>query len=74
MVRKDVKEQLRGIIRREMASCMGEEGDQLSTSRERLKKQYLGYGYEVDEDREKRGLSTYVDRTIMETVSGPSLG
>lgn len=68
MVRKDVKEQLRGIIRREMAACMGEEGDQLSTSRERLKKQYLGYGYEVDEDREKRGLSTYVDRTVMETV------
>ena len=68
MVRKDVKEQLRGIIRREMASCMGEEGDQLSTSRERLKKQYLGYGYGVDEDREKRGLSTYVDRTVMETV------
>lgn len=68
MAKKDVKEQLRGIIQRELDACMGTEGDQLSSSRERLKMQYLGYGYDVDDDRRKRSLSTYVDRTVMETV------
>ena len=68
MAKKDVKEQLRGIIQRELDACMGKDGDQLSSSRERLKMQYLGYGYDVDDDRRKRSLSTYVDRTVMETV------
>ena len=48
--------------------CMGAEGTPLSQARVALKRRYLGYGYEADAERRERGLSTYVDRTVMETV------
>ncbi len=66
--KKDIKDKLRGVIRREMESCMGRDGSRLSSERADLKRMYLGYGYSIDDDREARGLSTYVDRTVMETV------
>ena len=40
MAKKDVKEQLRGIIQRELDASKGTEGDQLSSSRERQEMQY----------------------------------
>ena len=64
----DIQDKIRKIIIRESATAIGTPGGQLSVDRARLKKRYLGYGYAVDEDREKRRLSTYVDRTVMETV------
>lgn len=64
----ELKERIRKIIIRESASAVGTAGDKLSAERVKLKKRYLGYGYSVDEGREKRRLSTYVDRTVMETV------
>ncbi len=64
----DIEDKVRKIIIRESASAIGAPGGQLSADRAKLKKRYLGYGYSVDEDREKRSLSTYVDRTVMETV------
>ena len=64
----DIQDKIRKIIIRESATAIGTPGGQLSADRARLKKRYLGYGYGVDEDREKRRLSTYVDRTVMETV------
>lgn len=68
MQKADIKSKLRGVIRREVENCMGREGSKLSSERADLKRMYLGYGYSVDDDREERGLSTYVDRTVMETV------
>lgn len=65
---KKLKEKLRRIILRETEACMGKEGGKLSETRAELKRKYLGYGYKVDEDRAERGLSTYIDRTVMETV------
>lgn len=65
---RDIEDKVRKIIIRESASAIGAPGGQLSADRAKLKKRYLGYGYSVDEDREKRSLSTYVDRTVMETV------
>ena len=55
-------------IRREMWHSMGREGGQLSVDRTQLKRRYLGYGYQGDDERKARQLSTYVDRTVMETV------
>ena len=63
-----LKEEIRRVIVRETEACMGVEGSKLSGARTTLKKRYLGYGYTVDDDRENKGLSTYVDRTVMETV------
>jgi hypothetical protein len=63
-----LKEKLRKIIVRESEACMGKDGSKLSQVRTSLKSKYLGHGYEVDESRKERGLSTYVDRTVMETV------
>lgn len=63
-----VKDRVRRVIVREMEQCMGTDGSKLSEARTALKKRYLGYGYSVDDDRETKGLSTYVDRTVMETV------
>lgn len=68
MDEKDREERARRVIAREMESCMGVEGSRLSSERTALKKKYLGCGYGVDEEREGKGLSTYVDRTVMETV------
>ena len=65
---ENVKERLCRVITREMERCMGREGSKLSEARAALKRRYLGYGYGVDEERESRGFSTYVDRTVMETV------
>jgi hypothetical protein len=64
----DIEDKVRKIIIRESATAIGTPGGRLSADRAKLKKRYLGYGYSVDEDREKRSLSTYVDRTVMETV------
>lgn len=63
-----LKEKLRKIIVRESEACMGKDGSKLSQVRTSLKSKYLGHGYEVDESRKERGLSTYIDRTVMETV------
>lgn len=68
-MKKDrTEDRLRRVIVREMEQCMGTGGSKLSVERETLKKKYLGYGYGVDSDRDARGLSVYVDRTVMETV------
>ena len=64
----DKKDRVRRTIVREMERCMGREGSKLSEARAALKRRYLGCGYGVDEEREARGFSTYVDRTVMETV------
>ncbi|WP_273524134.1 portal protein [Mailhella massiliensis] len=64
----DKKDRVRRIILREMEQCMGREGSKLSAERAALKRRYLGCGYGVDGEREERGFSTYVDRTVMETV------
>lgn len=64
----DIQDKIRKIVMRESASAIGAPGGRLSADRAKLKKRYLGYGYGVDDDREKRRLSTYVDRTVMETV------
>lgn len=66
--KKDLKAALRGVIRREVEKCMGRDGSTLSSERADLKRMYLGYGYETDEDRRERGLSTYVDRSVLEVV------
>lgn len=66
--KKDIKGALVGVIRREVEKCMGRDGSTLSTERANLKRMYLGYGYDTDEDRRERELSTYVDRTVLEVV------
>ena len=66
--KKDIKAALRSVIRREVEKCMGRDGSTLSSERADLKRMYLGYGYETDEDRRERGLSTYVDRSVLEVV------
>ena len=68
MGKKETKDKLRRVIVREMEQCMGIEGSKLSSERTALKKRYLGYGYSIDDDRENRGLSVYVDRTVLESV------
>ena len=66
---------MRAFIAASLQDCMGAEGSPLSQARVALKRRYLGYGYEADAERRERGLSTYVDRTVMETVewAKPSL-
>lgn len=64
----DAEEKILKRIRREMWHCMGRDGGQLSVDRTNLKQKFLGYGYVGDDDLSKRRLSTYVDRTVMETV------
>ena len=64
----ELKDRVRRVIVRETEQCMGIDGSKLSSERTELKKRYLGYGYAVDDDRESKGLSTYVDRTVMESV------
>ena len=66
--KEGIKGALRRCVMREMEHCMGMDGGQLSVSRSKLKRKYLGYGYQADDERAERGLSTYVDRTVMETV------
>lgn len=78
MARRTTKYQsrLQGIITREMEQCIGVDNEQLSTARLELKKAYYGDGYGVDGDRRTTGWSTYVDRSVMETVEwakGPLL-
>lgn len=68
MGKKELNDKLRKVIVRETEACMGRDGSKLSEVRADLKRKYLGYGYSVDEDRKERGLSVYVDRTVMETV------
>lgn len=63
-----IKDKVKDQLSRELTRVIGQGGGQLSEARDRLKRQYLGYGYSVDDDREARGLSTYVDRTVLETV------
>lgn len=63
-----MKEALRSLIVREAAVCVGREGSKLSQARADLKRRYLGHGYSSDAERGERGLSTYVDRTVLETV------
>ena len=60
----DIEDKVRKIIIRESASAIGTPGGQLSSDRAKLKKRYLGYGYSVDDDREKRCLSTYGDGRV----------
>ena len=75
MDERERNEKARRFIVREMEHCLGTEGSKLSKERETLKKRYLGYGYSVDDDRQERGLSTYVDRSVLEAVewAKPSL-
>ena len=70
-----LRDKVRKIIQQESTRCSGTDGGKLSLAREELKKRYLGYGYSNDEDREQNQLSTYVDRTVMETTewAKPSL-
>lgn len=63
-----LKAKLRKIIIRESEQCMGRDGSKLSQERASLKEKYLGKGYAVDGERSERGFSTYVDRTVLETV------
>ena len=63
-----LKAKLRKIIIRESEQCMGKDGSKLSMERAALKEKYLGKGYGVDAERAERGFSTYVDRTVLETV------
>ncbi len=63
-----MKESLRSLIVREAAACVGREGSTLSQARADLKRRYLGHGYSSDAERGERGLSTYVDHTVLETV------
>ena len=65
---KGMKERIRAIVSRESKHCIGTDGGELSRARTDLKEAYLGYGYGVDKERAGRGLSTYVDRTMMETI------
>lgn len=65
---KGMKERIRAIVSRESRHCIGNDGGELSRARTDLKEAYLGYGYGVDKERAGRGLSTYVDRTMMETI------
>lgn len=67
-MQKNTKDKLRKVIQREVAACMGRDGSTLSKARTDLKGRYLGHGYEGDEDIKARGLSTYVDRTMLEVV------
>ena len=62
------EERLQRAIVREMDQCLGVEGSRLSQARVMLKGRYLGHGYGVDGEREAKGLSTYVDRTVLEAV------
>ena len=59
---------LRDYISASMQDCMGLEGSRLSQARRDLKRRFLGMPYEADDERRERGLSTYVDRTVLETV------
>ena len=63
-----MRKKLRDHICAALQDCMGVEGSPLSQARVALKRRYLGHGYEADAERRERGLSTYVDRTVMETV------
>lgn len=68
MSKEKIESRLRKVIVRESESCMGRDGSKLSNVRAELKSKYLGHGYAVDEDRNERGFSTYIDRTVLETV------
>ena len=68
MLDDNIRSRVRGIIMRESEHAIGRPGGKLSSERDKLKKRYLGYGYSVDDDRDERALSTYVDRSVMETV------
>lgn len=61
-------DKLTDFIMRESAACIGGEGSELYEVREGLRARYFGHGYAADAEREERGLSTYVDRTVLETV------
>jgi len=63
-----MRNELRAHIVSALHDCMGAEGTPLSQARAALKRRYLGHGYEADDERRERGLSTYVDRTVMETI------
>ena len=76
MAGKTDNARLKKIIRREMQNCIGMPDGQLSSERDTLKKAYYGNSYAVDADRAADGWSTYIDRTVMETVEwakGPLL-
>ncbi len=75
MEKNDLSERLRKAVGREVSHCIGRDGGKLSGDRVNLKKRYLGNGYSDDDERSERGLSTYVDRTVLETVewAKPSL-
>ena len=66
--REGLRDKLRAIIQRESEKAIGRSGSVLSEERSTLKRRYLGYGYGDDDKRAQRGLSTYVDRTVMEVV------
>ncbi len=63
-----LRDKITKIIRRESEKALGRDGSKLSEARSLLKRRYLGYGYSDDENRAARGLSNYVDRTVMEVV------
>jgi hypothetical protein len=70
------KAKIERIIRREMEKCVGLPSGALSRARVELKSAYHGEPYAVDAERAELGWSTYVDRSVMETVEwakGPLL-
>lgn len=76
MAGKVNRKRLENIIRREMDQCVGLPGGRLSSDRDMLKNAYYGTAYAVDGEREANGWSTYIDRTVLETVEwakGPLL-
>lgn len=65
---KDVRDLLRKSISAQAPLCLGQEGGKLSNDRTRLKALYLGQPYKADKELSADGWSTYIDRTVMETV------
>lgn len=62
------RETLQAAIKAEMENIIGKSGDTLSEARARLMDAYLGNPLGSDPERRKLGWSTYIDRTVMETV------
>lgn len=68
-------ERLKKIIRSEMRESIGRSDERLSEARTALKAAYLGEPLATDAERRKDGWSTFLDRSVLETVewAKPSL-
>lgn len=76
-MKKIAAEELQKIIKREMEKAVGKANETLSTARTALKAAYLGESANPGGDTKRRenGWSTYIDRSVMETIewAKPSL-